>query len=166
MFAHEGNINGQDCLAAGGVLSAGLKHPFAVGAFTRAQMELGVNGVIDNAAIVTALAAVAGDGNTEATYVDLGATGGGTTGCNVYLSCTALTLSGRTNLIVTLEDSADHVTWADQTVMTALTAVGAEKKASTDQTINRYVAAKRAFTGAGGSPTATFVLAVKVNNPS
>lgn len=165
MLAQNGNVAGREAVCAGGVLSAGLGIPFQVGDFHRARPEFGVSGVIDNAVLVCALAAVSGDGNTEASYIDLGAAGGGTTGANVYAACTALTLDGRTDLVITLEDSADHAAWADHTAMTALTDVGAERKASTDQTVNRYVAAKRAFSGAGGSPTATFVLAVKVNSP-
>lgn len=166
MLADRGNVVGREAVCIGGTIAAGLGIPFTVGDFHRARIEATVSGVLDHATIVAALASVAGDGNSEGAYVDLGADGGGTTGANVYVACTALDLDGSTNLVVTLEDSADHAAWADHTVMTALTAVGAEKKTATDATVNRYVAAKRAFTDIGAtSPTATIVLAVKVNDP-
>jgi len=166
MFAYQGNATPKSVICAGGVLETAFKRSFTVGDFTRANMEISVSGVIDDAKMVFALAQVDDDPlNTEAADVDLGATGGGTTGCNVYLSCTQLDLSGRTSFTVTFEDSADAITYAAQTAMTALTLVGAEKKASTDMTVNRYVAAAWAWGGAGGTPTATFTLAVKVNDP-
>ena len=166
MFGYKGNTAGVKAICAAGALQAAFKRSFAVGDFTKASMELGVSGVIEDATIVSALAQVDDSPlDTETADIDLGATGGGTTGGNVYLSCTQLDLSGRPGFTVTFEDSADAITYAPQTAMTALTLIGAEKKASTDQTVNRYVAAAWAWGGAGGTPTATFVLAVSVNAP-
>ncbi len=157
MFAAEGNTKGKKATCAGGTLKAAFKRSPAIGDVTRGEMTLGVSGVLDEAKIVKALAAVSGNGNTESDYLDLGAAGAA--GANVYMSCTAI--GAGTSLVITLEDSADHVSWADHTVMTALTAIGAEKKVATDLTVNQYVAAKHAFTG--GTTTATYTLAVKVN---
>lgn len=165
MFAHKGNTAGLEAICAGGVLNAGLKSPFNVGDYHRASMELGVSGVIDNATIVAPLASYAGDIDTATAHLDLGAAGGGTTGGNAYMSCTALALTGSTNLVLTIQDSADHATWADHDVFTALTAVGAEKKVSTDMTVNRYLAYKGVYTGLAGAPSATFTMAYKVNAP-
>lgn len=165
MLLSNGNVKGRRAICAGGALKTDYKRGFNVGEFTKASFGLVVSGVQDEATIVIPLAQVAGDGNSESTYLDLGATGGGTTGANVYMSCTALALDGSTNLVLTLEDSADHVTWADHTAFTALTAVGAEKKAATDLTVNRYLAVKRVWTGLAGTPTATCVVAIKVHSP-
>ena len=165
MLAPKGNTAGVDAICAAGVLNAGLKQPMAVGEYTRAAMELGVSGVIDNAVIVAPLASYAGDIDTEAAHLDLGATGGGTTGGTAYMSCPVLALTGSTNLILTIQDSADHATWADHDVFTALTAVGAQSIVSTDMTVNRYLAYKAVYTGLAGTPSATFVLAYKVNAP-
>lgn len=163
LYGPEGNVKGKRCMAAGGTIKSGFKVTTVVGDLHKASIDVDVSGVLDSALIVTPLASVSGDGNTEATYLDLGASGAGTAGANVYMACTALALTGSTNLIVTLEDSTDHITWADHTAFTALTAVGAEKKVATDLTVNRYLAVKRVFTGLAGTPTATFVVAVKVN---
>jgi len=165
MLAHEGNAQAKKAYCAGGILYGGFQTIMTVADLHRAALELAVSGVLDEATIVAALTSRAGDLTTEATYVDLGTTGGGTTGGNAYLACTALALTGSTNLIVTLEDSANHVAWADHTVFTALTAVGAEKKVATDMTVNQYLAYKQAFTGLAGTPTCTATLAFKVNDP-
>jgi len=165
MMAVSGNTRGRRAVCTSGAIRTGYKRSFAVGEYHKASMELAVTGVRDECTIVHEHVLETSDGNNETYDIDLGATGGGTTGCNIYLSCTQLALTGSTNLIVTFEDSSDAITYVTQTAMTALTTVGAEYKASTDQTINRYVAAKWVFTGLAGTPTATFALAVKVNAP-
>ncbi|HET6495424.1 MAG TPA: hypothetical protein VFH61_08685 [Thermoleophilia bacterium] len=151
-------------ICAAGVLKTGYKRGFSVGDFTKANMELAVSGAKDEASLACPYAEYAGDGNTQATYVDLGAAGGGTTGGHVYMSCTALALTGSTNLILTLEDSANHIAWADNKAFTALVAVGAEMKEA-DATVDRYLSVKRVWTGLAGAPTATFVVAIKVHDP-
>lgn len=161
----QGNTMGLKAECSGGLLYAGFETIQEVGSMHKAALELGISGVMDEAWIVVPLAQVSGNGNSEATYLDMGAAGGGTTGGNAYMSCTQLALTGSTNLIITVEDSADHVVWADHTAFTALTAVGAEKKVATDQTVNRYLAVKRVWTGLAGTPTATFVVCFKVNDP-
>ena len=165
MLALKGNVAGLDAVCAKGVLNAGLKQTMAVGEYHRAAMELGVSGVIDNATIVAPLALYSGDIDTATAHLDLGATGGGTTGGTAYMSCTTMHLDGSTNLILTIQDSADHATWADHDIFTALTAVGAQAKVSTDMTVNRYLAYKAVWTGLANTPTATFVLAYHVNAP-
>jgi len=165
MMAIAGNTAGKKAVCSSGAIRTGYKRSFAVGEYHKASMELAMTGVRDECTIVYPLTLTSGDGHTEAADLDLGVAGGGTTGCNVYFSCTQLALTGSTNLIVTFEDSSDAITYAAQTAMTALTVVGSEYKASTDQTVNRYVAAKWVFTGLAGTPTATFALAVKVNAP-
>ena len=165
MLALKGNTAGVDAVCAKGVLNASLKQALAVGEYHRAAMELTVSGVIDNAVIVAPLASYAGNIDTATAHLDLGATGGGTTGGTAYMSCPILALTGSTNLILTIQDSDDHATWADHDVFTALTAVGAQAKVSTDMTVNRYLAYKAVYTGLAGTPSATFVLAYKVNAP-
>ena len=165
MFAQQGNTAGLKADCTGGLLYSGFDTQCEVGGMHKAALELVVSGAFDEAWIVVPLAQVTGNGNSEAAYIDMGAAGGGTTGGNAYLSCTQLALTGSTNLVVTLEDSADHSTWADHTVFTALTAAGAEKKVATDLTVNRYLAVKRAWTGLAGTPTATFTVAFKTNAP-
>ena len=165
MFAVEGNTQGKIATCAGEVVHAGFKIMQTVGEFHKAALEVMVSGVMEAATIIGALVSRAGDLTTRATSVDLGAAGGGTTGGNLYMSCTDLDLDGSTNLIISTEDSVNNVDWAAHTAFTALTAVGAEKKVSVDATMNRYWCIKTVYTGLAGTPSATFTVAVKVNDP-
>jgi hypothetical protein len=165
MFAVEGNAQGKTAMCAGEVLHVGFGVTQTQGEFHKAALELAVSGDMDAAVIIAALASRAGNLTTEATYVDLGATGGGTTGGNLYMSCPILALTGSTNLIISTEDSVDHASWVAHTAFTALTAVGAEKKVATDLTMNRYWCIKTVYTGLAGTPSASFTVAVKVNDP-
>jgi len=163
MFGYKGNTKGLTAICAGGALKSGYKIGEAVGEFHTAQMELVLSGAVQEAIIVATLTSRSGDTNTEADYLDLGAGGVGAAGLTAYVACSELALTGSTNVIFSIEDSTDHIAWAEQVAMTAMTAIGAEKKASTDQTVNRYLAFKQVFTGLAGTPTATAVAAVKVN---
>jgi len=165
MLALEGNTQGVICLCAGGVLYPAFKVIQAQGDLHMAAPEFSVSGGVDAATIIAALATRAGDLTTEATYVDLGAEGGGTTGATFYMACTELALTGSTNLIISAEDSVNHIDWAAHTAFTALTLVGAEKKVATDMTVNRYFAYKQVFTGLAGAPSCKAVVAIKVNDP-
>jgi len=165
MMAVEGNTQGQRAVCAGEVVHSAFKVVQTVAEFHKAALELSVSGAMESAVIIAALESRAGDLTTEATYVDLGAAGGGTTGGNLYMSCTALALTGSTDLIISTEDSTDHISWAAHTAFTALTDVGAEKKVATDLTMNRYWCIKTVYTGLAGTPSATFTVAVKVNDP-
>ena len=100
--------------------------------------------------VVAPVAARSAAGNTDATYCDLGA---GITIGTVALHVTALTLGGYTNLIAKLRDSADHITFADHTTMTAVTAIGAEAKDLA--ACNRYTSISWAWTGAGSGQSWT-----------
>jgi hypothetical protein len=165
MFAPEGNVQGCWAVCAGEVLHIGFSAVQDIGKFHKAGLDVAVSGLMEAAVIIAALVSRAGNLTTEATYVDLGAAGGGTTGGNLYMSCPVLALTGSTNLIISTEDSADHATWAAHTAFTALTAVGAEKKVATDLTMNRYWCIKTVYTGLAGTPSATFTVAVRVNDP-
>lgn len=165
MFAPEGNVKGAAAVCAGEVVHAGFKITQTVGEFHKAALEVSVSGTMDSAKIIAALASRSGNMDTKSDSLDLGAAGGGTTGGNIYMSCTALALTGSTNLIISVEDSTDNVTFVAHTSFTALIAVGAEKKVSTDMTMNRYWSAKTVYTGLAGTPSATFTVAVKVNDP-
>jgi hypothetical protein len=165
MIAPEGNAQGRNAVCAGEVVHTGFAVMMTQGEFTKAAMEVSVSGGMESAVIIGALVSRAGNLTTEATYVDLGATGGGPTGGNLYMSCPVLALTGSTNLIISTEDSTDHASWAAHTAFTALTAPGAEKKVAVDQTMNRYWCIKTVYTGLAGTPSATFTVAVKVNAP-
>jgi hypothetical protein len=74
-----------------------------------------------------------------------------------YLNATIVTVGGATNIVVTIRDSADDVTYANLLSFTALTALGAER-VTVSGTINRYTAAQWSWTGGASSSTATFMV--------
>ena len=80
MMAVEGNTQGQRAVCAGEVVHSAFKLMQTVGELHKAALELSVSGVMESAVIIAALTSRAGNLTTEATYVDLGAVGGGTTG--------------------------------------------------------------------------------------
>ena len=177
MFAFEGNTDPDaptdipvHASCAGGALKTAYKRVATLGDYHKANMELAVSGALDMAAHIVAALSIKGAGNvngdTEANRIDLVAAGhaAGAAGANVYLACTSLTLGGAADLTVTFTDSAAGAVFLDHTVMTALVAAGAEKKVSTDMTVNRYLACKWVWgAGGGGGTTGTWTLAVKVN---
>lgn len=113
---------------------------------------------------------VTGAGGATKFSVPVNVTTGGTGGRVVrawtknggaaFVSCSALSLGGYTNLLVTVQHSDDNSTFADLVVMTAMTvAPAAERKVvAAGTTVNRYLAGLWAFTGAGGAHSATFMV--------
>jgi hypothetical protein len=69
-------------------------------------------------------------------------------------------LGGWTDLTVKVQHSADDSTYADLVTFTAITVAPAKerKTVAAGTTVNRYLAASWAFTGAGAAHTATFVV--------
>lgn len=94
-------------------------------------------------------------GNTDATYADIGA---GVSAGHVYLHVTALDLGGGTSCTIKLRGSADHITFADETTMTAVTAIGSEVKALASA-VERYLSVSWAWTG-GSNQSIDFFLGV------
>ena len=90
---------------------------------------------------------------TGGTFVKANTSNGGA----AYVSCSALTLGGYTNLLVKVQHSADNSTFADLVTMTAITAAPAaeRKEVAAATLVNRYLAASWAFTGAGSGQSAT-----------
>ena len=64
---------------------------------------------------------------------------------------------GATNIVVTIRDSPDDVTYANLLSFTALTAQGAER-VTVAGTIDRYTAAEWSWTGGASGSTATFMV--------
>jgi hypothetical protein len=114
--------------------------------------ELNVRGAVDYGYVVAPLAARTTAGNTQLAYADLGAAA---TAPRAYLHVTSLTLGGYDNLVVTLQSCATSGgSYDDETAFTAVTAVGSETIAISGA-VNRYLAIKWAWTGAGTGNTFT-----------
>jgi hypothetical protein len=144
---------------------------------------LEAHGLIDNDVVVIAgvvgsdpdingaqVVTVTGAGGVTKFSVPVNVTTGGTggrvvrawtkDGGSAFVSCSALSLGGYTNLAPTILHSADNITFADLVVMTVITAAPAaeRKTVAAGTTVNRYLAALWAFTGGGGAHSATFMV--------
>jgi hypothetical protein len=79
-----------------------------------------------------------------------------TNGGSAWISMSAITLGGATNVVVKLRDSDDNITFADLATFNPRTTVGDERVAIVG-TVERYILTQWEFTGSpGGSQTATF----------
>lgn len=162
MYALEGNVVGHACECLAHALKSKYSKSMQSGALHKGAVSWGANSkdfTIDHAVLATILAARTAAGNTQADYADSGpqTTGGG----RLYVSVPALALSGRTNLIVQLMDSADHATWASvPTALATFTAPGAQM-IEFNGDVDAYTATSWTYTGSGGTPGCTYAAAVK-----
>jgi hypothetical protein len=94
--------------------------------------------------------------------VTVGGTGGTLTrgktmnGAAAYLEMTALSLGGHTAAQVTIRDSADDIVFGDLVAFTPRTSTGAER-VTVAGAVERYAAVSLDFTGAGSSPSTTYL---------
>lgn len=148
------NAVGKQFVGMGGAWVSDYERMITIGESHKVAITFQGSGEQDNGVILHELSVEPDDGDTEGTdSVDNGAsTANGGAG---YVQLTALTLDGGTNLTVKVRHSADDVTYADLLTFTALTAVGAERKAVTG-TVNRHLASSWSYTGSeGAGATAT-----------
>ena len=106
--------------------------------------------------------------NTFTVPVNVGTAGTGGTAVRAwtknggagYLSCSAISLGGWTNLGVKVQHSSDNASFVDLLSFTAITAApfAERKEVVAGTTVNRYLAALWAFAGGGAAHTATFTV--------
>lgn len=155
----EGNTAGVHFWGARAAYVAGVKLGESEDDIVSLDPTISVGGAIDYGLIVAAYAARTTAGNTDASYVDLGAaaTGGG----HAYIHIPALTLGGYTNCVVTVRHSTDHTTFTNHTAFTAITGTGAQVLTLTG-TVNRYLSISWAWTGSGSNPSISCFVGVGV----
>lgn len=131
------------------------------GNVTMAQSKHAITGLRYAGSVVAGLVTRNGDNNTRAAYLDLGAPAVAYTGGIFDLHVVGLSLGGGTDVVVKVQDSANHVDWADLATFTAVTAAGtAERKAVVD-TIDRYLSVVWTFTG-GAAQTVKLLVSAYV----
>jgi hypothetical protein len=116
---------------------------------------------VEEGVVLHAHAAETADGDTTATSVDNAAQT--TAGGAVYLQVSALTLGGFDDLLVTVQDSADDVTYADLQAFAAVSSAPAAQRVARSGTIRRYAAVAWTFEGAGSGQSATFLVGLVRN---
>lgn len=160
-YGVEGNIIGKNFVGFAGALQTNYKRLQKVGALHKASADYVGSGQKNEGKILHAHGAeTTATGNTQASSVDNAASSA--TGAVGYLEVSALTLGGYTNAIVTLQDSADNITFADISggAFTAKTAAPAAQRLVIAGTIRRYVACRWAYTGAGTGESVTFMAGI------
>lgn len=161
MYALEGNTAGKYIAAAADAKPLAPRRAQESKAFTKANVSwaCGRTGIaIDRALLIAALAARSTAGNTDASYVDLGATA--SNGVRFYVAATALTLGGYTNGKVTLRHCATPGgAYADITATAqTFTAIGGYMYEYTSS-VNRYLSIAWSWTGSGSGQSITFTAA-------
>jgi len=159
-------------LIAGGAVSSwfvGFKSAYVTGAkLGTAEDDLDTyepvitaNGCKANIGYVVApLAAYTTDDDTDgeyATMVEETATSG-----TAFLHVTAIDLDGGTSVLITVRDSADHITFTDHTAFAAVTEVGAQTVALATE-VRQYLSISYAWTGGDGDQTVTAFVGVAVD---
>jgi hypothetical protein len=81
-------------------------------------------------------------------------------GASGYFACNALTLGGYTDFTAKVRHSVDNATFADLITFTAISVAQKAERRVVAGTVNRYTASSYAFSGAGASPKATFVVGI------
>ena len=155
-LGYEGNTIGEAMTGFAGTYASKYTRIATRNQLHKATAAYRISGASDTGVILHTLTQEAGDGNTEgASSVDnTASTAAGAVG---YLQVSAITLSGRPNVVMKIRHSADDVTYADLITFTAIAAIGAER-ATAAGTINRHLATSWAWGGAGGSPVVTFTI--------
>lgn len=148
----EGNAVGRNFRGHAGVFAGKYVRTAQLNEFHRAKGEYVVSGQVDDGKILQPLATVTTDGDTESTPVDHGASS--FNGGAAYAQVSALTLGAATNLVQKVRHSVDDLVYADLVTFTAATARTAERKTASG-TVNRYLAASRAWTGGSSGASAT-----------
>jgi len=159
-YGVEGNTAGKNFVGFSGALQTQYRRGLKVGDLHKASADYVGSGAKNEGKILHAHGAETTVGNTQATGVDNAASSA--TGAVGYLEVSALTLGGYTNAIVTLQDSADNITFADISggAFTANTAAPAAQRLVIAGTIRRYTFIRWAYTGAGTGQSITFMAGI------
>ena len=98
--------------------------------------------------------------NTDTVYVHR--RGGAVSGGHAYVHVTSYTANGASALTIKVRHSAGHVTFADHTTLTVVTATGATVTALAAASLEAHLSVSWAWTG-GTSPTADWFCGVAVD---
>lgn len=156
------NLKGLPVVGFQGAMQVTHQRVASRGALHRANSTYQGNGQVDEGLIIHDLVAeVTATGNTQGQSIDNGA--GTSLGGVGYLQLTALTLGGYTNFVAYVQHSVDNAAWVDLLTFTAATTAPQAQRGTAGPTINRYLATRWVFNGAGAGPSATFMVAFARN---
>lgn len=156
-YGYSGNVIGRMVMGYASTLQTKYVRMAERATLHKANAEYLGSGRVEQGVVLQPLAAIAGDGDTEADGFD--GTAQSSAGGAAYLQVTALDLDGHDDLTVTIRDSADDMTYADLVAFTVVTAAPDAERVVVAGTVERYVAVEWEFGGTGTSPTATIMAA-------
>lgn len=161
-YGFAGNTRGKACVGLSGSYASKYTRMSSKGALHKANASYAVAGVVEQPAILHALQAEAGDGNTEGVNA-VDNTASSANGGSGYLQVTSITLSGRPSVTAKIRHSADNITFADLLTFTAVAAAPTAERVTVAGTINRYTATSWLWGGAAGAPAFTFMIGLHRN---
>lgn len=158
-YGVEGNTIGKNFVGFAGALQTNYKRGMKVGELHKASAEYIGSGAKNEGKILHALGGAAtATGNTQASSIDNGASSAN--GGAGYLELSDIALGGYTSFTVTLQDSADNVTFADIGSFTASTGSRIGQRILLGGTIRQYTACRWVFAGAGSGQIAYFMAGI------
>ena len=159
-FGFAGNATGQSFTGVAGPVQARYDRAATTGELHKATAEYQASGAIEDGRIVHPLGAeTTATGDSEATPVDDGASSAA--GAALYLGLTALALDGGTSVTITVEHSADNITYTPLGAFAAVSAAADAERLVVAGTVNRYLAVSWSFAGAAGAGrSVTFMVGV------
>lgn len=161
-FGIEGNTIGEKFIGYSGAMQVTWERIANRGQLHKANARYDGSGIVEEGLILQDHSAETGaSGDTTASSVDNSASSA--SGGSGYVQVSALTLGGYTNAVIKVRHSADNVTYADLIAFTAVTAAQTAERKTVTGTVNRYLAASYAFTGAGSGQSVTYMAGFKRN---
>lgn len=155
-YGLEGNTIGKQFIGYSGAMQASYNRIVSRGELHRANASYQGNGAVEDGLILHEHSTEGAAGDTKSDDVEAAAQTAA--GGAAYLQVSALTLGGYTNLIVTVLDSTDGVTWTTLATFTAVTTAPAAERKVVAGTVKKHLAVQWAYTGAGtGQSTKFFV---------
>lgn len=151
------NVKARKLVGFAGAMQVDYKRIVSRGQLHKVDVTYEGNGQVSECVILVELATHTAADDSTAAYVDDNgaASAAGLVG---FLQVTALTLGGYTNAIVTILDSADHVTFATLQAFAATTAAPSAQRVTKSGTVRRYLAVSLTWTGSGSGQSISFLV--------
>jgi hypothetical protein len=163
-FAPNGGTLGKQVVCFTEVQRVGYDVQLSVGEVTKANGVYGISGDRQEGLIVAPFISRTTAGNTDTTYLDLGAPV--TNGVTYYGIVTALTLGGYTSLDLALRHSSDHITFVSRSTLAGYDAGDFRTKTQYEYVSGatyQYVSLGWSWSGAGSGQSFTGAMFIYVH---
>jgi len=158
MYALEGNTIGNEFVGIDAIRAV-ITRQATRDALHRLEASFKASTRMDKGVILSTHAARATASTTAGVDNAAATTAGGV----AYLGASVLALGGYTNVVITVEDSANNSSFATIGTFTAITAVPASQRLEITGTIRRYTRTLATFNGSGSSESVTSAVGLARN---